>query len=103
MSTGQLIVLALLLLPLIAAVAVWCLGPARGQAVRSLSALTSVVMLVLALALVVEYAYQGRPSPVEQPTFVPEFVPGSLPTARHQTTWNILPIGGRSNIQLFLG
>src|SRR4051794_9579774 len=96
------IVLALLLLPLAAAVLVWVLGPKRGDAVRTVSALTSVVMLLLALVLMGNYLELDRPPPAERPTFAPAFVPGSSAGDPHRTSWNILTVGG-SHIQFYLG
>src|SRR4051794_32191116 len=92
--TDQLLVLALLLLPVAAAVVVWGLGPSRGPAIRAVSVAASVLMLLLALVLAADFVALERPAPEEGviPTFRPEFV----------TTWNILPVG-ESNIQFYLG
>src|SRR5262245_14061568 len=104
--SDQLLVLALLLVPLAAAVGVWALGPSRGDAVRSTSALASAAILLLALLLAGRFLSLPRETPDARDgqvnTFVPEFVPGSTPDNPNQTTWNILPVG-KGNIQLFLG
>jgi NADH-quinone oxidoreductase subunit M len=100
--TDQLIVLALLVLPLVGAVAVWLLGPTRGPAIRSLSAGVSVVMLLLAAVLVTRFLAIERTSVEASSTFVPEFVPGSTTDQPHRTTWTVVPLAN-TGIQFFLG
>src|SRR5262249_40156366 len=97
----QLAVLGVLVVPLLAAVVVWALGPRQAPAVRAVSAAASVVTLALALWLSVRYvahinragAPLGRSAALEaRGTFIPEFVPGSTPEQPDQTTWVLLPL-----------
>src|SRR5262245_59152528 len=99
MSFDHHVLLWLLGLPLLSAVVVWCLGPARGPAIRAVSLVSSLLVLLLAAVLAARFMGVERPPiTVSQtsgvPTFVPEFVPGSTPEAPHETTWNLLSIGG---------
>jgi NADH-quinone oxidoreductase subunit M len=102
MTVEQLGVLGVLLVPLAAAVVVWCLGPARGPAIRAVSVAASVVTIVLALYLAGAFMALERGSAGQSATFVPEFVPGSSAEAPHQTTWTVLGIGP-GPIQFFVG
>jgi NADH-quinone oxidoreductase subunit M len=102
MTPDQLIVLALLVLPLAGAVAVWILGPTRGKEIRTLSSAVSVVMLLLAAVLVTHFLALDRTTVAESSTFVPEFVPGSAEGQPHRTTWTIVPLAN-TGIQFFLG
>src|SRR5262249_2019119 len=102
MTVEQLSVLGVLLVPLIAAVVVWCLGPARGPAIRAVSVAASVITVALALYLAGAFMVLERPEAGHSASFVPEFVPGSTDTQPHRTTWTALPIGA-GNIQFFVG
>ena len=107
MPPDQLIVLALLVLPLAGAIVVWLLGPTRGPAIRSTSVAVSVVMLVLAAVLVTRFLSLDRTTVEASSTFVPEFVPGSKADP-HRTTWTLVPLAvNKENIpggiQFFLG
>ena len=103
MPSDQLIVLALLVLPLLGAVVVWILGPTKGPAIRSTSVAVSVVMLILAAVLVSRFLALDRTTVKESSTFVPEFVPGSTAEQPHRTTWTILPLLDKTGIQFYLG
>jgi NADH-quinone oxidoreductase subunit M len=100
MTFDQLVVLLLPGVPLAAAVLVWCLGPARGELIRNVSAAVS--LLTLALAVYLSAAFLAHPRPATRTTFVPEFVPGSTSENPHRTTWDLLPIGNGA-IQFFVG
>jgi NADH-quinone oxidoreductase subunit M len=104
MSIEQIIVLALLLLPLVAAVVVWCLGPQQGPAIRAVSSATSVVLLLLAAFLAYSFLNQNRHFASSGSVFVPTFVPGSTLSEPHKTTWTIVSLGrSDGNVQFFLG
>src|SRR4051794_31272680 len=103
----QLAVLGVLLVPLLAAVIVWVLGPGRGPAVRGVAVAASVLTLALALFLAVRFSVEvnradGRADARTTTTFVPEFVPGSTQDRPHETTWDVLPVGNTS-VRFFLG
>lgn len=109
----QLAVLGVLFVPLLAAVVVWILGPKQAPAVRAVSVVASVVTLALALFLAISFVLEsnrvdkegrlvGRDEARKKTTFVPEFVPGSTAEKKHETTWEILPLGSTS-IKFFLG
>jgi NADH-quinone oxidoreductase subunit M len=104
MTIEQLGVLGVLLVPLIAAVVVWCLGPARGPEIRAVSVAASAFTIALAVYLAAAFLSLDRTSEayVRSSTFIPEFVPGSTEDKPHQTTWTILPVGA-GRIQFFLG
>ena len=111
MTPDQVIVLALLVLPLAGAILVWLLGPTRGPAIRSASVAVSVAMLALAAVLVTNFLSLDRTSVKESSTFVPEFVPGSKADP-HRTTWTLVPLAVDKDagpgsvpggIQFFLG
>jgi NADH-quinone oxidoreductase subunit M len=109
----QLAVLGVLLVPLIAAVVVWILGPQRGPTIRAISVVASVLTVALALFLAVRFVQEtnrvdedgdrvGRLDARKTATFVPEFVPGSTAEKPHETTWNVLPLGS-AYVRFFLG
>ena len=102
MTVEQLSVLGVLLVPLIAAVVVWCLGPARGPAIRLVSVLASLLTIALALYLAGAFMSLDRTEAAQSSTFVPEFVPGATEANPHQSTWTVLPVGA-GRIQFFLG
>jgi NADH-quinone oxidoreductase subunit M len=102
MTVEQFGVLGVLLVPFLAAVVVWCLGPARGPAVRTVSVVASVLTLVLALYLAGSFMSLERAAAEKSATFVPEFVPGSTDASPHQTTWTVLPVGA-GRVQFFVG
>jgi NADH-quinone oxidoreductase subunit M len=102
----RVLLVAMLVIPLLAAVAAGLLGPRRGPAIRGLSLAATLASLVLALILAVSFAdrraHQAPQFLAPPPaTFEPEFVPGD-PGDTHATTWNMLPLGG-SNVQFYLG
>lgn len=106
MTTDQLIVLSLLVLPLLGAVGVWVLGPNRPDAVRWTSVAVSLLLVLLAGVLTADFLALERPTPELTAgavnTFRPEFVPGSTADLPHRTTWNVLPVG-KGAIQFYLG
>jgi NADH-quinone oxidoreductase subunit M len=102
MTVEQWSVLGVLLVPLIAAVVVWCLGPARGEAIRAVSVAASAITLALAVYLAVQFAALDRSKVRSSPTFVPAFVPGSSSEDPHRTTWAVLPVGPAA-VQFFVG
>src|SRR5689334_14390698 len=94
-ETLRVLLVAMLVVPLAAAVVAGLLGPRRGAAIRWVSLAATLASLVLALVLAVNFADRqaraaGEPPPA---TFRPEFVPGD-PGDTHGTTWNMLPVGG---------
>src|SRR4051794_33248490 len=97
----------LLVLPLASAVVVALLGPRQGQAIRWISLACTLVCLVLAIIVAVEFVrlsgLRGQPGPGEGLTFQPEMVPGA-PGARHATNWTLVPVGTTgAGIQFFIG
>jgi NADH-quinone oxidoreductase subunit M len=107
MMTEQLAVLLVLVVPLIGAIVVWCLGPLRGPAIRNVSVAASVVTLVLSLYIAGAFlALENRRETLAARenafTFVPEFVPGSTASDTHNTTWNLFSVGS-GHVQFFLG
>ncbi len=100
----RIVLLGLLVVPLVAAVVAGLLGPRRGHAIRWLSLAATIVTLILALDLAINFAampHEPRPA-AEGGTFRPEFVPGADPADPHATTWNLLPLG-RGAVQFYLG
>lgn len=103
MTADQFVVLALLCLPLAAAVVVASLGPRRGDLVRWISLGASVLELVLALILAGRFmAYEHAADLRKLPTFTPEFVPGSTTAQPHQTQWDVVRLGNGA-IQFYVG
>ena len=103
MTADHYVLLTLLGLPLLAAFVVAGLGHERAAAVRWVSLGASLVELLLALTLAVRF--MGLEHTLEDkafPTFVPEFVPGSVAADPHRTDWNVLRLGPGS-IQFFVG
>src|SRR5262245_23209015 len=91
---------ALLVIPLVAAVIVAALGPRRLDALRWVSLAATVAGLVIAAVVAVQFA--SLPPRDGGHTFRPEFVPGAPPTNSHVTTWDLVPMG-RGAVQFFLG
>src|SRR5262245_22204001 len=102
MSVEQLAVLGVLLVPFLAAVVVGICGPQRGPAIRAVSAGASVVTILLALFLAVQFRNLDRTKADSSATFVPEFVPGSTAEKPNDTTWKLLPVGSGS-VRFFVG
>lgn len=105
-ETLRVLLVALLVVPLGAAVVAGLLGPGRGPAVRWVSLAATLTMLLLALVLAVGFAdlranFPESPDP-RGTTFRPEFVPGAGPGDRHRTTWDLLPVGPGA-VQFYLG
>src|SRR5690349_20548783 len=102
-ETLRVLLVAMLVLPLAAAVAAAVLGPRRGDAIRWVSLAATLASLVLALVLAFNFADRQARTPAEPlpTTFQPEFVPGD-PADTHGTTWNLLGIGG-GTVQFYLG
>ncbi len=94
------VLLWLVFLPLAGGIFVGALGPQRGPAVRAVSLGVSLVTLVLALVLTGRFIaledrglHPGGAAAEALPTFHPEFVPGADPADRHQTRWDLVPLG----------
>ncbi len=102
MTVEQWSVLGVLLVPLLAAVVVWCLGPARGKAIRAVSVAASLLTLALALFLAVQFSALDRSEANRARSFVPAFVPGSTQNDPYRTTWAVLPVGPGA-VQFFVG
>jgi NADH-quinone oxidoreductase subunit M len=93
------LLLILLGLPLAAACVVGLLGPGRGPLIRQVSLATTLVVLLLAVRLAVEFVGLPRGG---HATFHPEFVPGAPADDPHATTWDLLVLGpGR--VQFYVG
>src|SRR5689334_3640668 len=100
MTADQCLVLALLTLPLIAAVVVASLGPNRAALVRWISLGVSVLELVLALTLAGRFLALEHTTDLHAlPTFTPEFVPGSTASQPHRTHWDWFQLGTGGAIQ----
>lgn len=104
MTSDQLLVLSLLVVPTLTAVLLWALGPNRGALVRLLSAAASLLTLALAVALTVQFHALDRaaPQPAAVSTFAPDFVPGAADDVPGKTTWDILPLTAGA-VQFYLG
>jgi NADH-quinone oxidoreductase subunit M len=123
MDQPRLELLVLLWLPLVAGIVVGLLGPRRAELVRWISAVVSVITLLLAVGLALrmmatnderaEQVRQDREKPSNLLTFHPRFVPGSPGPVREEgrsrqdtdpygTSWNILPLG-QGAIQFYIG
>jgi NADH-quinone oxidoreductase subunit M len=105
-ETFRVLLVALLVIPLGAAIIAGLLGPRQGPAVRWVSLVATLAMLALALVLAVGFADLRARFP-EGPdargaTFRPEFVPGADPQDRHRTTWDMLPVGSGA-VQFYVG
>jgi NADH-quinone oxidoreductase subunit M len=86
------LLILLLILPAIAALVVVCLGQARAQLVRQVSLGATVAGAVLAIALAGAFL-AARSATGELKGYQPEFVPGSTPERKHETTWNLIDFG----------
>src|SRR5262249_50443783 len=109
----QLAVLGVLLVPLIAAVVVWFLGPKQGPTIRAVSVGASILTIALALFLAIRFVAETnrvdedgervrRLDARRTATFVPEFVPGSTADKPHDTTWTVLQVGNTA-VRFFVG
>lgn len=107
--------LILLFLPLVAGIIVAALGSARRDAIRWISLLTSLVVLLLALTMAERFTrLADSRSRVEKekagdsvPTFRPEFVPGARsdnPNSpdHHRTSWDLVRLGP-GTVQFYIG
>jgi NADH-quinone oxidoreductase subunit M len=114
--------LCLLALPLVAGILVALLGPNRGDAVRWISLGASILSLLMACSLTLQFMmFDGARDKKQEearlahvmPTFRPVFVPGSPGVVRdekgnvvkeneHGTSWDLLPIGS-GVVQFYLG
>jgi NADH-quinone oxidoreductase subunit M len=104
----QTLVLLLLIIPAAGAVAAWLLGRERAGAVRGLSLVATVAMLVLACLIAVGFmtlraGQTELPAVAGRATFQPEFVPGAGKDDPHRTTWNMVTVGSAGAVQFFLG
>src|SRR5262245_57394902 len=91
MSMSSLLLLGLLGVPVVAAIVVAMLGPRRLDAIRQTSLAATLVSLLFAVVLALQFALVRADS--TQPaatTFQPEFVPGADPAKPHGTTWDLL-------------
>jgi NADH-quinone oxidoreductase subunit M len=88
MGFYQGLLILLLLLPLVAAIVVACLGQQRALLVRQISLGVSVAGAVIALVLA--FGFLSTRTEMKSATFRPEFVPGSTAEAPDKTTWNLI-------------
>jgi NADH-quinone oxidoreductase subunit M len=97
------LLVALLVVPAVAAVVVALLGRQRAEAVRWISLAATLACLLFAAVLAVGFAdVEREPAPK---TFAPEFVPGAASdegAARHTTTWDFLSVGS-GTVQFYIG
>jgi NADH-quinone oxidoreductase subunit M len=104
MDADRFMLLALLAVPAVVAVVVALLGTNRAALIRWLSLAATVLNLVMACAIVVDFA-RGRHD-VNQPaaaTFQPEMVPGADAASPHKTTWNLIDFGKLGAVQFYVG
>ncbi len=102
---------ALLALPALAAIVVALLGSSRAALIRWLCLGVTIIDLVLAFLLALEFMgpdirvnMPAASTPHGQaPTFQPEMVPGADPTNRHRTTWKLIDFGELGAVQFFIG
>jgi NADH-quinone oxidoreductase subunit M len=97
---------ALLVIPTVAAAVVAMLGRQRAAAVRHVSLAASVACLILAAVTAWGFAAVRAEKDVAKgpplPTFQPEFVPGATETRPHETTWEFLSLGS-GGFQFYIG
>jgi NADH-quinone oxidoreductase subunit M len=100
--------LSLIALPLLGAIVVAAMGPARGPAVRAVSVGVAVICLAFALLLAWEFMALDRAGQPATPgadgrlAFTPRFVPGSTEARPESTTWDVLPLGAAA-VQFYIG
>ncbi|MBX9678773.1 MAG: NADH-quinone oxidoreductase subunit M [Gemmataceae bacterium] len=106
MDGTSLMMIALVALPIAAAIAIAALGSRRVAQARVAALGVSLVGLVLSLILAWQF-HQHRaehpPALSATPTFAPEMVPGADPANPHKTTWNILELGRSGAVQFYIG
>jgi NADH-quinone oxidoreductase subunit M len=103
--------LGLLLVPVVTALVVAALGPARRELIRWLSLGAALAGLALALIATVQFiqARAARPMNVAAAnekrivTYRPELVPGADTAHPDRTTWNLLELGGAGAVQFYIG
>ncbi len=108
---SSILLLGLLVVPFGAAIVVAALGPRRLAAIRQISLAATLVTLLCALILAVQFALV-RPDTAGSAatTFRPEFVPGD-PGNTHTTTWDLIsfpvntetPPGRNPAVQFYVG
>jgi len=106
MDGTSLLLVALVALPLAAAVVIAALGAQRAAQARMLALAVSLVGVVLAIFVAGQFLQQRSQHPPiasAHPTFMPEMVPGADPTNPHKTTWNLIEFGTNGAIQFYLG
>lgn len=121
MSTSQLLLLILLVLPLTGAIIVALLGAQRRPLVRWVSLGVSCLCVALSVLLALNFygiqqssRYKDEHKQITDgkaiPSFLPEMVPGSS-SQQHTTTWNLLdlnpnpdaPASSSGGVQFYLG
>ncbi|MFO0866004.1 MAG: NADH-quinone oxidoreductase subunit M [Gemmataceae bacterium] len=106
MDGTSLMMIALVALPIAAAIAIASLGSQRAAQARMAALGVSLVGLVLSAILAWQF-HQHRlehpPTISATPTFAPEMVPGADANNPHKTTWNILELGTKGAVQFYLG
>src|SRR5580704_3504084 len=98
MELLRVLLIAMLAIPVVTAVVVALLGPARGHCIRLASLGAVVVDLVLAVVLARGFIEARKESPppeskIGTATFLPEIVPGADAKDPHKTTWRLLSFG----------
>jgi NADH-quinone oxidoreductase subunit M len=114
------LVVALVVLPAIAAVVVAVLGPGRRELIRRICLGVTIVDALVALVVAVAFcggrsifvdsvqgqdkvfAITGR-EPIPVTSFRPDIVPGATLEDAHRTTWTLIDLGPSGAIQLFFG
>jgi NADH-quinone oxidoreductase subunit M len=109
MSFPSILLLALLIIPAVAAGVVALLGPRRLEPIRQISLAATLFTLAAAVLLAGQFA--SLPLSGSAQTFRPQFVPGD-PGDTHATTWDLLPFqlgaadagaGRHPAVQFFVG
>src|SRR5437870_655384 len=96
MPLSSVFMLGLLVVPFATALVIAGLGPARMVQIRWLALGATLVNLVLAILLTVNFLEirDRQPlDPAKTKTFVPVMVPGATDAKPHQTTWNLMAFG----------
>jgi NADH-quinone oxidoreductase subunit M len=101
------LLIALLVVPAVGAALAGALGPGRGDLIRRLSLLATLVTLALAAALAAAFMTLPRTSFADAPrtflvTFQPEFVAGADEIHPERTTWDLLRLGPGA-VQFYVG
>src|SRR5438046_2370547 len=96
---NSILLLCSLVIPFVAALVVAALGPRRLEAIRWISLAATLLSLLCAILLAVQFVGDPPDSGSRSTsTFQPVFVPGADPANPHATTWDLItfPVSGKA-------